>query len=89
MAFDFGVDIIITYDDWCILCVGALDTEKYFCISNVDEPFVMTELELVAHMYYDEYEDKTQEELFYAVENYDICGETDDCQMYMYFKYKN
>jgi len=89
MAFDFGVDIIITYDDWCVLNVGALDTEKYFCISNVDEPFIMTELELVGYMYYDEYENMDMDEILNSVNDYDLCGETDDGRIYMFFKYKN
>ena len=89
MALDYPVilNAIMTYPDFIILELESGDEVMYFEVSDEGMGAKVWPLELVAHMYYDEYEDKSEEELIDAVEDYDISGETDDSQMYMYFRY--
>ena len=79
----------MTYPDFSILEMEMGDEIYYYVINGEDVQYGLSvkPVELVAHMYYDEYEDKSEEELINAVEDYDFCGETDDSQMYMYFRY--
>ena len=90
MALEYPIilNVIITYDDFAVLELEIGDEVMYFEISDRWTGELETRpLELVAHMFYDEYEDWDMDKILDAVDNYDLSGETDDCQMYMYFRY--
>ena len=92
MTFDeypILVNPIITYTDFCIIEIENGDDVYYFELCDTGMGMTSHPLKLVAHMYYDEFEGMSEDEILDACSDYDISGETDDSQMYMFFKYKN
>ena len=76
------MDKIISYIDFSIFYDG--ETGKYFYKDDEND---MVEVERVAALSVEEYEDMTDAEVTEYDAEFDVCGEYDDCSTYAYFKF--
>jgi hypothetical protein len=79
---------IITYPDFCILSVVAGGHQKFFYLENEGMGMVSHEVQYVYGLCADEFEPMDMTEILDACpDDYDISGETDDGQEYIFFKF--
>ena len=76
------MDKIISYIDFSIFY--DKETEKYF---YKDNEYDMVEVEQVATLSPEEYENMSDAELAEYDAEFDVCGEYDDYSTYAYFKF--
>lgn len=78
---------IITHPDFCILSVVADDHQKFFCLENAGMGMVSHEVQFVCGMSAKEFEHMDTARFQACSGDYDISGETDDGQHYLFFKF--